>query len=269
LGAFNVTLVETAEALARAAESARTPIVLQISENCVRYHGALRPIADATLSIARNSSAPISVHLDHATDRTLVSHAIALGFDSVMYDGAALPYERNLATTLDVVREARAQGVAVEAELGEVGGKNGAHAPGVRTKPDEALAFVDATGVDSLAVAVGSSHQMQERTSELDFMLIQALGDAVAVPLVLHGSSGVPDATIAAAVQAGITKVNISTHLNGLFTAAVRDVFDADPATTDPRRYIAAGRKAMTAETTRLLTLLATPDATRVSESSA
>ncbi|TGJ94949.1 fructose-bisphosphate aldolase, partial [Actinotalea fermentans ATCC 43279 = JCM 9966 = DSM 3133] len=131
--------------------------------------------------------------LDHAEDRALVSEAVRLGFTSVMYDGSALDYERNVEATADVVREAHARGVFVEAELGKVGGKDGVHAPGVRTDPAEAVAFVAATGVDALAVAVGSSHAMTDRTASLDFERIAGLRAAVPVPLVLHGSSGVAD----------------------------------------------------------------------------
>ncbi|MGJ8720215.1 MAG: class II fructose-bisphosphate aldolase [Salinibacterium amurskyense] len=264
VGAFNVILVETAEALVAAAESVNKPIVLQVSENCVRYHGGLPPIANASLAIARSASVPVSLHLDHAEDRTLISYAIALGFDSVMFDGSHLEYDENVAATAAVVREAHASGVAVEAELGEVGGKDGVHAPGVRTDPAEAQRFVAATGVDSLAVAVGSSHQMTSRTSELDLELIAELRNAVDVPLVLHGSSGVADDMIQAAVEAGIRKVNISTHLNRHFTDAVRTVLESSTDIVDPRKYVDAGRHAMAAETARILEFLTTPTSTTV-----
>jgi len=116
--------------------------------------------------------------------------------------------------------------VAVEAELGEVGGKDGVHAPGARTVPSEAVAFVGATGVDALAVAVGTSHAMTSREAAVDHALIAQLRREVPVPLVLHGSSGLPDDELRAAVRSGMTKINLSTHLNGLFTRAVRDVLD-------------------------------------------
>jgi len=262
VGAFNVILVETAEALVGAAESIGQPIVLQVSENCVRYHGGLPPIANAALAIARSSSVPVSLHLDHAEDRTLISYAIALGFDSVMFDGSHLDYDENVAATAAVVREAHDSGVAVEAELGEVGGKDGVHAPGVRTDPAEARRFVESTGVDSLAVAVGSSHQMTSRTSELDLKLIAELRRAVDAPLVLHGSSGVADDMIRAAVEAGIRKVNISTHLNRHFTDAVRSVLGSSTEIVDPRKYVHAGREAMSTETARILSFLTAPAST-------
>ncbi|MET0853860.1 MAG: class II fructose-bisphosphate aldolase [Microterricola sp.] len=257
IGAFNVIHLETAEALVAAAERAGLPVILQISENCVGYHGALEPIALATLAIARASSAPVALHLDHAEDEALAYAAIDLGFGSVMYDGAHLPYEQNLEITARVTERAHAAGVYVEAELGKVGGKDGAHAPGVRTDPAEAVSFVAATGVDALAVAVGSSHAMTERSASLDTELIAMLHSALAVPLVLHGSSGASDAQIQAAIRAGMTKINVSTHLNGHFTSAVREALTASPTLVDSRKYIAPGRAAVTAEAARLLELFA------------
>ena len=255
LAAFNVILLETAEALVGAAEQTGRPVVLQISQNCVRYHGGLEPIARATLALAEGSSAHVAVHLDHAEDPELARLAIDLGFGSVMFDGSRLDYDGNVEATVRVVEYAHAREVSVEAELGEIGGKDGAHAPGVRTDPDEARRFVTETGVDALAVAVGSSHAMTERTAELDLDLVAQLRHAVHVPLVLHGSSGVADETIEAAIASGITKVNVSTHLNRFFSEAVRASLDAEPDQVDPRRYVRAGRAAVTAEAARLITL--------------
>lgn len=257
LGAFNVVLLEHAEAIVAGAERAGLPVVLQLSENCVAYHGAFEPIGLATLAVARRAAVPALVHLDHAEDVALVHEAVAAGVRSVMYDGSRLPYDENVATTREVVAHCHARGVVVEAELGEVGGKDGVHAPGARTDPDEAAAFVAATGVDSLAVAVGTSHAMTERVATVDTGLIAALAAAVPVPLVLHGSSGLADDELRRAVGTGITKVNISTHLNALFTGAVRAALAADPPPVDPRRYVRAGRDAVAAETERLLRLLA------------
>jgi fructose-bisphosphate aldolase class II len=126
----------------------------------------------------------------------------------------------------------------------------------VRTDPAEAADFVARTGVDALAVAVGSEHAMTTRTAALDLALISRLREAVPVPLVLHGSSGVPDGTLVGAAAAGMRKINVSTHLNRLFTEAVRDALTADPALVDPRRWLAPGRDAVAAEVARLLSLL-------------
>jgi len=257
IGAFNVIHLETAEGLVRAAELAGLPVILQISQNCADYHGGLEPIALATLAVARRAQMPVAVHLDHAERPELVDEAIALGFGSVMFDGGALPYDENVALTAEVAARARVAGVFIEGELGEVGGKDGAHAPGVRTDPDEARAFVEATGVDALAVAVGSSHAMTDRTASLDLELIARLRAALPVPLVLHGSSGVADDVIAAAVRAGMTKINVSTHLNGFFTRAVREKLAADAALVDSRKYLVPARDALAAEAARLLRLFA------------
>ncbi|MGY1722614.1 class II fructose-bisphosphate aldolase [Blastococcus sp. SYSU DS0533] len=257
LGAFNVIQIEHAEAIVAGAEAAGRPTVLQVSENAVRYHGALAPVGRAMLEIADAADVPVVVHLDHATDVDLVEQALGLGFTSVMFDGSTLPVEENLATTRRVVERAHGRGASVEAEIGEIGGKDGVHAPGVRTRPEDAARFVEETGIDAVAVAVGSSHAMTTRTARLDLDLIAAIRDAVPVPLVLHGSSGVPDDHLREAVSAGMTKINISTHLNGTFTRAVRESLAADPALVDPRKYLGAARTATAQEVERLVRLLA------------
>ncbi|GAT74628.1 class II fructose-bisphosphate aldolase [Microbacterium hydrocarbonoxydans] len=257
IGAFNVIHLETAEGLVRASALAGLPVILQISQNCADYHGGLEPIALATLAVARRAETPVAVHLDHAERPELVEEAIALGFGSVMFDGGALPYEENVALTAAVAAKAHAAGVYVEGELGEVGGKDGAHAPGVRTDPDEARAFVEATGVDALAVAVGSSHAMLDRSASLDLDLIARLHAALGIPLVLHGSSGVADAVIADAVRAGMTKINVSTHLNGFFTRAIRETLAADDRLVDSRKYLKPAREALAGEAARMLRLFA------------
>ena len=256
VGAFNVFSLEHAEALVAGAAEAGTPVVLQLSQNAIRYHGSLAPITLATLALVRASDVSAVVHLDHATEVELVHEAVALGVGSVMFDGSKLGYDDNVETTASVVAHCHARGVAVEAELGVVGGKDGVHAPGVRTRPDEAVAFVEATGVDALAVAVGSSHAMTERSAALDLDLIMELRAAVPVPLVLHGSSGVPDEEIIRAVRAGMTKINIATHLNKVFTAAVRKTLLERPDMVDSRKYLGPARDAMAVEAARLLVML-------------
>ncbi|WP_327251080.1 class II fructose-bisphosphate aldolase [Streptomyces sp. NBC_01244] len=257
VGAFNVVQIEHAEAIVTGAERAGLPVILQISENTARYHGSLAPIAVASLAIAASASVPVAVHLDHAESIELVHEAVNLGFTSVMFDASTLPYSANVAATRTVTDHCHRAGVWVEAELGEVGGKDGAHAPGVRTDPDEARAFAAATAVDALAVAVGSSHAMLTRNAELDLGLIGRLKDVLDVPLVLHGSSGVDDTDLAKAVAAGMTKVNISTHLNKLFTRTVRERLEALPDVADPRKYLGPARDAVADEVARLLNVLA------------
>lgn len=255
VGAFNVVHLETVEAFVAAAESTGLPVILQISQNCARYHGGLEPIALATLSAARASSARVAVHLDHAEDPALARQGIELGFGSVMFDGAKLDYEANIDATARLVAYAHERGVDVEAELGEIGGKDGAHAPGVRTDPGEAARFVARTGVDSLAVAVGTSHAMTKRVASIDLELITRLHAALDVPLVLHGSSGVCDEQILRGIGAGMTKINVSTHLNAVFTAAVRACLLDDLAMVDSRAYVGAGRLKLALEAGRMITL--------------
>ncbi len=255
LAAFNVILLEHAEAYAAAAEQTGQPVVMQVSQNCVRYHGSLRPLALATLAVAEQCPQPVVVHLDHADDLELIREAVGMGFSSIMYDGSALPDAENRARTREVVRLCRAAGIDVEAELGEVGGKDGVHAPGARTDPSDAADFVADTGVQALAVAVGTSHAMTDRTATLDCELIQQLQSTVPVPLVLHGSSGVSDDGIVAAIRAGMSKINIATHLNRAFTDGLTTSQQSNPS-SDPRRFVGAGRLAVTREAARLLELM-------------
>jgi fructose-bisphosphate aldolase class II len=256
-GAFNVILIEHAEALAEAAEIANLGTIFQISENCVTYHGALKPIAVATKAIIENSNVPLSLHLDHAEGVELIHEALDLGFDSVMYDGSKLPYRENVETSKKVVELCRKYGATIEVELGEVGGKDGVHAPGARTNPDEAKKFVDETGVDLLAVAVGTSHGQITREAQLDFALISELASTIKIPLVLHGSSGVSDESLQQAVKAGMRKVNIATHLNHVFTDEIRAFLNQDEKSVDPRKYMKKARSAVAQETARLIKLLA------------
>jgi len=249
IAAFNVLSLDHAEAVASGAAAAGSPALLQVSENAIAFRGAPEPLLAACREIAQASGSPLGIHLDHIEDARLVTRILAraqeFGVGSIMFDGSTLDYADNVATTRDVVARAHDVGVWVEAELGEIGGKDGAHAPGVRTDPDEATEFVAATRVDALAVAVGSSHAMVDRSARLDLDLIARLAAAVPVPLVLHGSSGVPDEAITAAVAAGIRKVNIGTALNIAFTGALRDALAAQPQAVDPRRYSRDARAAM------------------------
>jgi fructose-bisphosphate aldolase class II len=263
IAAFNVITLEHAEAVVTAAEAVQEPVILQVSENVVKYRsGALTPMTAALKAMADAADVPVALHLDHVEDTTLIRRAAAAGFGSIMIDAGRLPYADNLATTATATAELHSLGIFVEAELGYVGGKASqvvsAHTPGVRTDPGQAAAFVETTGVDSLAVAVGSSHAMTDRTAQLDVRLIAALREALPVPLVLHGSSGVPDDGLRAAVRAGITKVNVGTALNVAFTAAVRRELAAT-AGVDPRGYLAAARDDTAAVARHLIEVVSRP----------
>jgi fructose-bisphosphate aldolase class II len=256
VGAFNVILLEHAEALVAGAEQAKLPVILQISENCVSYHKGLKPISVATIAIAESATIPVSVHLDHAESEDLVKQALDLGYDSVMFDGSKLSYDENVAASARMADLCKSYGATLEVEIGEVGGKDGVHAPGVRTNTLEAKAFAEATGAHLLAVAVGSSHAMTTRDATLDFDLIAEIAKTVGVPLVLHGSSGVSDPDLQKAVKSGMSKINIATHLNNVFTHEIRQALGANPKLVDPRKYIAPGRDAVASEVARLLALL-------------
>jgi fructose-bisphosphate aldolase class II len=261
VAAFNVVTLEHAEAIVAGAERAGHPVILQVSQNAVRFHWQrLAPIAAAARSIAELAAVPVGLHLDHVESVELLHEAPGHGFGSVMFDASARPYAENLSATAAVVAFGHAHGLWVEGELGGVGGKPGsAHAPGARTDPDEAADYAAATGVDALAVAVGTSHAMVERTAALDHGLIARLRTAVPVPLVLHGSSGVPEGELRRAVGAGIAKVNIGTALNVAYTDAVRDALGADARLVDPRDYLAAARDAIADVVAYTVATLAAP----------
>ncbi|MCQ4205993.1 MULTISPECIES: class II fructose-bisphosphate aldolase [Streptomyces] len=262
VAAFNVITLEHVEAVVAGAEAVGAPVVLQISENAVRYrYGRLLPLARAAAAVAEGAGVDVALHLDHVQSDDLLRQAADAGFSSVMYDAARLPYDENLAATRAAADWGHANGLWVEAELGEVGGKDGrgpldAHAPGARTDPGEARAYVSDAGVDALAVAVGSSHAMTTRTAALDHDLLKRLADGLDVPLVLHGSSGVPDAELTAAVRGGIAKVNVGTALNIAMTAAIREFLAAHPDAVDSRKYLTVGREAMTRTVSELITVL-------------
>ncbi|WP_129789168.1 class II fructose-bisphosphate aldolase [Promicromonospora panici] len=248
--AFNVITLEHAEGIAEGLEAAGVPGILQVSENAVRFHGGrMAPLVAACREVAASAGVPVSVHLDHVQDaelaRSVVAEAERLGISSLMVDAAHLPYEDNIATTAALAATGHRTSLWIEAELGEIGGKDGAHAAGVRTDPDEAASFVERTGVDGLAVAVGSSHAMTTATARLDLDLIARLAERLPVPLVLHGSSGVPMPALRAAVAAGIRKINIGTALNVGYTARVRAHLADDEAVTDPRKYLTPARDAI------------------------
>jgi fructose-bisphosphate aldolase class II len=262
VAAFNIITLEHVEAVIAGAESVAAPVVLQVSENAVKFrYGRLLPLARAAAAAAERASVPVALHLDHVQSDDLLRQASAAGFSSVMYDAARLPYEENLAATRAAADWAHAQGLWIEAELGAVGGKNGeppldAHAPGARTDPAEARAFVADSGVDALAVAIGSSHAMTTRTAALDHDRLKRLTAALGVPLVLHGSSGVPDDELVAAVAGGIAKVNVGTALNIAMTGAVREFLASHPEAVDSRKYLSVGREAMARTVARLIRVL-------------
>ncbi|WP_225833417.1 class II fructose-bisphosphate aldolase [Streptomyces sp. NK08204] len=262
VAAFNIVTLEHVEAVISGAEATGVPVVLQVSENAVKFrYGRLLPLARAAVAAAERADVPVALHLDHVQSDDLLRQAPGAGFSSVMYDAARLPYAENLAATRAAADWAHARGLWIEAELGQIGGKDGrppldAHAPGARTDPDQAHDFVRGTGVDALAVAIGSAHAMTVRTAALDHRLLERLSAALTVPLVLHGSSGVPDDGLVAAVAGGIAKVNVGTALNVAMTGAIRDFLAAHPEAVDSRKYLSVGREAMAGEVSRIIGVL-------------
>lgn len=250
IGAFNANTLEQVQAIVLAAEAEQSPAVVQVSHRALQYLGSgsemlgLEYFAVLGKVAAASVSVPIALHLDHANEDE-VRRAIALGFTSVMFDGSLLPYAENVETTRRLSDEARAAGVCMEAELGEVPKPGVSDDTEALTDPGEAAAFVAATGIDSLAVALGSAHAVTEKRVSIDLERLKAIRTAVAVPLVLHGSSGVLDGEIAEGIRLGLCKVNVATQLNKAFTRAARAKLADDEMLVDPRKYLGPARAAM------------------------
>ncbi|HEX7806654.1 MAG TPA: class II fructose-bisphosphate aldolase [Cellulomonas sp.] len=262
--AFNVITLEHAQGIVGGLEHAGVAGILQVSENAVHFHhGRMEPLLAACRELADEATVPVAIHLDHFQDAALTAEGIRLaarlGVTSVMVDAAHLPYTDNVAATAALAQTAHREGLWVEAELGAIGGKAGAHTPGVRTDPEEARDFVERTGVDGLAVAVGSTHAMTSADASVDIGLIERLAALVPVPLVLHGSSGVTPDSLGAAVRAGIRKVNVGTALNVAYTGEIRRLLDGDARVTDPRAYLAGARDAVSESVLRLCSLVQQP----------
>jgi fructose-bisphosphate aldolase class II len=251
IGAFNANSLEQMQAIVTAAELEHGPVIIQISHNAMKYVGAgnrltgLRLVAEMGRVVAGMVEAPVVLHLDHGGELDLLQ-ALAMGFTSVMFDGSHLPFEENIQTTRRLCEIAHAAGAAFEAELGEVprAGVPGEE-EGELTDPAQVAEFARRTGVDALAVAVGSVHALKRKEVALDFERLDAIHAAVSVPLVLHGSSGVLDESVCEGIRRGLCKVNVATQLNGVFTLAVREYLDAHPEDVDPRKYLTPARERM------------------------
>lgn len=248
IGAFNAFNLEMVQAIVEAAEEEKSPLILQISQGAIKYAG-LEQATEMVKVAAQLASVPVVLHLDHGTDFAQVVRCLRAGFTSLMYDGSAKPFDENVAVTRHIVEMGHAVGVSVEAELGRIGGVedhlNVSELEATMTDPNEARRFVELTGVDSLAVAVGTVHQMTTRTAQLNFERISALREAAGIPLVLHGASGVPDEGVREAVARGICKINIATHLNKAFVEAVGQALAANPGVVDPRKILVRGKEAV------------------------
>ena len=247
--AFNVSNMECIQAVVIAAEERRSPVILQLSPGVLAYAG-YETIRDLAMAAAERATVPVIVHLDHCRDPQLVIRALRDGFGSAMFDGSTLDLSVNIETTREIVAEARRTGAAVEAELGEISGAEASSIDDARramTTPEEASQFVDATGIDMLAPAVGNLHRMPIDSVRLPLERIREIAMACRRPLALHGGSGVDRAQLAAAVDAGIGKVNISSRLSRAFASGIHLTWERTPAEMDLRRFLGAGRDAVRA----------------------
>jgi fructose-bisphosphate aldolase class II len=250
--AFNANTMEQMQSIVLAAQAENAPVIIQVSHRALQYVGSgneirgLQYMAALGKVAAASVDVPVSLHLDHANEDEVLQ-AIALGFTSVMFDGDELPFAQNVATTKRLCEIAHSAGVCMEAEIGEVPKPDGAAfnpADIDLTTPDDAEVFVNATGIDTLAIALGSVHGLKDKSISLDLDRLKAIRARVDTPLVLHGSSGVNNDDIAQGIKLGLAKINIATQLSKAFTSAVRDALATDGELVDPRKYLGPGRDA-------------------------
>lgn len=248
VGAFNANNMEIVQAIIRAAELERSPVIMQASQGAINYAG-LEFISGMVKIAAESSSVPVALHLDHGTDFEQVVKCIRSGFSSVMYDGSKLPLEENIAMTKKVLEIARPIEVSVEAELGKIGGTEDdihvSEKEAMYTDPEEARYFVEQTGVESLAIAIGTAHGQYKGEPRLDFERLAQIKSLVKIPIVLHGSSGVPDESLRKAIKLGVCKVNIDTNIREALVWTMRKVMAENPAEIDPRKILGPAREAV------------------------
>jgi len=244
VGAFNANNLEYVQAIIEAAEEEKAPVILQASQGAINYAGLDHIVAMVKVS-AEKAKVPVVLHLDHGKGFLQNAKCLRAGFTSLMFDGSTLPFEENVAITKRIVEMAHACNVPVEAELGQVpqaGQVTEEDVKALMTDPEEALKFAELTGVDSLAVAVGSVHAMRQQSANLDIDRIKKISELVGIPLVLHGASGVTDEGYKDAIPAGICKINIATELNKACMRAVKEAIAKDPEVIDIRKVMRPGR---------------------------
>jgi len=270
IGAFNVQNLESMSAIAEAAAEEKSPVIMQITPSVIKYAG-LAYISNLVRTAAQLAPVPVAMHLDHGGDFETAAKCIDAGFTSVMIDGSFLNFEENVALTKRVVSIAHPKGVSVEAELGKLAGveeRSVEEKEAILTDPETAVEFVEKTGVDTLAVAIGTSHGAYKFKSEakLDLERLKVISEKISIPLVLHGASsvpqwivekankygaelsgakGIPEEQIKKAISLGIAKINIDTDLRLAFTATVREVLTNSPKNFDPRKILGPAKEAM------------------------
>ena len=245
VGAFNVENMEMVQAVVAAAEELKSPVIMQTTPSTIKYASPEMFYANVAAA-AKNASVPVVMHLDHGSSFELAVHAFRAGYTSIMIDGSHSVFEENIAITKSVVDVCHAGNVPVEAELGKVGGKeddlDGGNGGGY-TVPSEAVEFVEKTGIDSLAVAIGTAHGVYKGTPKLDVERLSEIREVVSIPLVLHGTSGVPDEAVKECIRRGICKVNYATDLRIAFSNGVKEYLTANPDAFYPKKYNSVGRE--------------------------
>ena len=243
IGAFNVENMEMVQAVVSAAEELKSPVIIQTTPSTLKYASPEMFYANVAAA-AKAASVPVVMHLDHGSSFQLAMQAFRAGYTSIMIDGSHSSYEDNIAVTKAVVDACHPAGVPVEAELGKVGGKEDDLEGGDGnpfTDPQQAKEFVERTGVNSLAVAIGTAHGLYKGTPKLEFDLLRAIREVVSIPLVLHGASGVPDDAVRQAIELGICKVNFATELRIAYSDGVKSYLQKDPDVFDPKKYSKVG----------------------------
>lgn len=244
VGAFNVENMEMVQAVIAAAEEMHSPIIIQTTSSTLKYASPELYLANVK-ALANKAEVPIAIHLDHGNSFELAMQTFRCGYTSIMIDGSQKPFEENIALTSAVIKAAHAANISVEAELGTVGGKEDSldNGEGGYTDPSKAKEFVERSGCDSLAVAIGTAHGVYKHAPKLDLNRLSAIREVVDIPLVLHGTSGVDDEVVKECVQRGICKVNYATDLRIAYTRGVKEVLAENPDTIDPKKYGARGRE--------------------------
>ncbi len=243
VGAFNVENLEMIQAVISAAEKENSPVIIQTTPGTLNY-APPEAFAGAVRALAEESAVPVALHLDHGNSFELAARCAKAGYSSIMIDGSILPFEENVSLSESVVKEVAP--LPVEAELGTVGGKEDTHSAGISyTDPAQAAEFVSRTGISSFAPAIGTAHGVYKAEPKLNLPLLDEIRSAVSVPLVLHGTSGVPDETVKECIKRGICKVNYATELRITFSNAVRKALSDMPDAFDPKKYLGEGRAAV------------------------
>lgn len=248
VGAFNAENLEMVMAIVAAAEKSNAPVIIQTTPSTVKYAGLDYYLAMVETA-AKRASVPVAMHLDHGDSLSLAMQALRTGYTSIMIDGSHESFEDNIALTRKVVEACSPSGISVEAELGKVGGKEddldgGSGNP--YTDPAEAKELVERTGVNSLAVAIGTAHGLYKGIPKLDFDRLSEIRKFVDIPLVLHGASGVPDEAVQKSIELGICKVNFATELRISYSNGVKAYMQKDPEVFDPKKYSKVGMEEVT-----------------------